>query len=238
MNDKFYKVDYFDKPFYFYVLERCCISDGIKSNEVWEPYMHTIFEKYIDKKSIVVECGCHIGTHTVKMASLCDKLYGFEPMPETYEVLNKNIVLNNITNAIIYKKGVADKTGFTKYSWSLDDNPGASGLDNNPMGIPPRIRTTDKIIPVELTTIDSLNLDRLDFMKIDVEGYEQLVIEGAMNTIKKCKPVIIMEVWKDHFGRVDMNYTKNLFKKLLNIGYNVENVHGPDFLFTPIYTSE
>ena len=107
------------------------------------------------------------------------------------------------------------------------------GLDNNPMGIPSWINKTQTDIDVELITIDSLNLDKLDFIKIDVEGYEPLVIEGGINTIKKYKPIITLESWKDHYGSVDINYTKELFKNLLDIGYDIEHIIGPDFLFVP-----
>ena len=231
--DFFYKVDYSNKSYFFYTLDDCMISNIIKKNKIWEPHLHYIFDKFIKNDSVVIECGCHIGTHTLKMATLCKKIYCFEPMPTTHEILNKNIVLNNITNAIVFKKGVADKIGITKYGWIPDHNPGASGLDNNPMGKPPMTNAANKIIEVELTTIDSLELDKVDFMKIDVEGYETLVIQGAMNTIKKYKPIICMEVWKNHFGEFDLQHTKELFKNLLEIGYDVEHIYGPDFLFIP-----
>jgi FkbM family methyltransferase len=233
MDNTIYKVDTSDKPLYFHVLKNCVISNIIKSNVIWEPHLHIVFEKYINKNSIVIECGCHIGTHTVKLASLCDKIYGFEPMPETYEILTKNMLINNIDNAILYKLGVSNKPGVTKYSWISENNPGASGLENNPMGKPTYINATSKNIDVNLTTIDLLSLNKLDFIKIDVEGYERLVIEGAMNTIKRCKPIIVMEIWKDHFGGVDINYTKELFKNLIDIGYTIVQISGPDFLFTP-----
>ena len=232
--NKYYRLDYsINKSFNFYTLENCFISVMIRKNQVWEPEMYSIFDRFINKDSVVIECGCHIGIHTIKIASLCNKLYGFEPMPDTYEVLSKNIILNNVNNSIIYKKGVADKEGFTKYSWISDNNPGGSGLDNNPMGKPSYINSTDKNIEVELTTIDSLNLDKLDFIKIDVEGYEPLVIKGGINTIRRHKPVIIMEVWKDHFGNVDIDYARELFKGLIDIGYDITHAFGADFLFTP-----
>jgi FkbM family methyltransferase len=233
MSDPCYKVDYSNKSFFIYPMLNCPISNAIKSNQIWEPHLHTIFDKYIKKDSVVIECGCHIGTHTLKMTSLCQKLYGFEPMPETYDVLMKNLNVNGIKNSIIYKKGVAETSGHTKFLWIPPNNIGGSGLANNPMGIPNWIQFTDKNIEVELTTIDDLNLDRLDFMKIDVEGYESFAIKGAFNTIQKYKPVIVMEVWKNHFGEVDLNYTKELFKNLLDIGYEITSVGGPDFLFIP-----
>lgn len=229
----YYDLIILNKKFKFYVLDNCIISNCIKNNQIWEEHMHDIFKKYVSKDSVVIECGCHIGTHTLPLASLCKTFYGFEPMPNTYDILNKNIELNNITNAIIYKKGVSNKEDITQYCWIPENNPGGSGLDNNPMGIPSWITPTNKNIKVELTTIDLLQLDKLDFIKIDVEGYETFVIDGAINTIRKCRPVIIMEVWKNHYGEFDINHTKTMFKNILELGYEVLHINGPDFLFVP-----
>lgn len=235
MEDCYILDNYHNKiPYFFKVLDNCIVSDTIKQNSIWEPHLHWVFDRYVHKDSVVIECGCHIGAHTLKLASLCNTLYGFEPMPETYNTLCRNIQLNNITNARIIQQGVSDRVGLTKYCWIPHGNPGGSGLDNNPMGIPTWITPTDKQIDVTLTTIDSLHLERLDFMKIDVEGYETLVIKGSMDTIKRCKPVIVMEVWKNHYGQVDLEHTKTLFKDLLDSGYTVKHVYGPDFLFTPV----
>jgi FkbM family methyltransferase len=209
------------------------ISDLVKNNQVWERHMHLIIEQFVNSDSVVVECGCHIGTHTVKLAMLCKTLYGFEPMPSTYEVLLKNLQVNKITNATIFNEGVSDTIGETKYSWICDGNPGSSGLENNPMGKPSWIQTTTQDIPVQLRTIDSLQLPTLDFLKIDVEGYEVLAIQGAMDTIKRCRPVIVMEVWKDHQGSVDKEYTVQTFSHLIELGYDVLHIEGPDFLFIP-----
>ena len=230
---EYYEITIFNRNFKFYILDNCIISNYIKNNQIWEEHMHNIFKQYVNKDSIVIECGCHIGTHAIPLASLCKTFYGFEPMPNTYNILNKNMKLNNITNSIIFKKGVADKEGISHYCWIPENNPGGSGLNNNPMGKPNWISLTNQNIEVELTTIDLLQLDKLDFMKIDVEGYETLVINGAINTIQKCKPVIIMEVWKNHFGEFDLNHTKIIFKNLLDLGYDVSHIDGPDFLFVP-----
>ena len=230
-----YKLDNYhdNSPAYFYGLTNCYISNIIKRNEIWEPHLHRVFEKYVNKDSVVIECGCHIGTHTIKLAKMCNKIYGFEPMPDTNKILNQNIKLNNINNAFISRLGVSSEPGKTKFLWSQDGNPGASGLDNNPIGKPAWLESCKETIEVFLTTIDILRLDKLDFMKIDVEGYEQLVIQGAMTTINKCKPVMVIEVWSNHNGGVDINYTKNMFKHLLDIGYRIEHIGGPDFLFLP-----
>ena len=229
----YYELCIFNKNFKFYVLDNCIISNCIKNKQIWEKHLHSIFKKYVNEHSIVVECGCHIGTHSLLLASLCKTFYGFEPMPNTYDVLNKNIKLNNINNAIIYKKGVSNKEGITQFCWIIEGNPGGAGLNDNPMGIPTWVTRANKHIDVELTTIDLLQLDKLDFIKIDVEGYETLVIDGAINTIQRCRPVIVVEVWKNHNGIFDMNHTKTIFKNILELGYDVSHIGGPDFLFVP-----
>lgn len=229
------KVDNYhnNKAASFFIYENCLISNELKKNIIWEKYLHDIFTKYITPDSIVIEGGCHIGTHTIKLGMLAKHVYAFEPMKSSYNLLEKNISINGLKNISIFKKGLANTYNTVYFDWIPEDNPGASGLSNNPMGKPFWFKDNIKKQKVELTTIDSLNLDRLDFIKLDIEGYEKLAISGAMQTIKKYKPVITLEFWADHSGNVDINFTKNNFKELLDIGYDVINIMGPDFLFLP-----
>jgi len=217
-----------------YAPGKCCISDVLRSNRKWEPFLHDIFEKYITKDSIVIEGGCHIGSHTLKMAYLCNHLYGFEPLPSSNKLLLENLNLNNINNVTIFDKGLSHKTGISKYQWICENNPGGSGLECNPYGDLPQERNfINETINVNLIAIDSLNLDKLDFIKLDIEGYEKYAIEGGINTITKCKPVITLESFKSHAGDVDINHTKETFKMLIDIGYNIVHLYASDFIFIP-----
>ena len=218
----------------FFIYDNCCISNVIKTNEIWEPHMHVIFEKYINKNSVVIEGGCHIGTHTIKIAELCKYVHAFEPLPESHKLLNKNILINKIDNVSTYLLGLSNKVEETTFAWCEADAPGCAGLNNNPMGIPIYSKHMDNGNKVKLTTIDELNLDQLDFIKLDVEGYESLVIKGALKTIAKFKPIITMEIWENHFGSINFDYAKKTFANLLNIGYKMEHISGPDFLFIPL----
>jgi FkbM family methyltransferase len=218
--------------YYFALHDNCIISNKIKKGNLWEKYMHDIFEKYITNDSIVIEGGCHIGTHTLKIASLCKYLYAFEPLPQSNKLLDYNLRTNNIDNVSLYQEGLSDKIGETEFDWISLGNPGSAGLKNNPMGTF-NVSTND-IIKVKLITIDNLKLEKLDFIKLDVEGYEPLAINGGLNTIEKYKPIITLECWSSHNGTFCIEYTKDLFSNLINIGYNVIQIdNGPDFLFLP-----
>lgn len=212
------------------------IGVEIKQNKIWEPHLHRIFEKYINKESIVLEGGCHIGTHSIKLSMLSKKLYCFEPLKESNQLLRKNVLRNNCINTIVFDEALSDTEGISNFAWMPFYNLGASGLENNPMGIPGGdIQTNqDEKYPVKTTTIDSLNLNKLDFIKLDVEGYEPKVINGGLETIKNNRPIITLECWSNHFGQTDLNHTKEQFKMLLDLNYSIEQIGISDWLFLPL----
>ena len=222
-----------DKNIQFFLYPDCPISNSLRNHTLWEPHLHNVFEKYIKPNSVVLEAGCHIGTHTIKMALLSKKVYAFEPMPKSNTLLHKNLEINNIENVNLSLLGLSNQMSTTEFDWIPENNPGGSGLANNPAGRPPWLQKTSQNIKVNLVTIDSLGLNTLDFMKIDVEGYEKNVIEGGLETIKKTRPIIVIEIWANHNGGVHYEFAEKEFSKLLSLNYSMHHIEGPDFLFTP-----
>ena len=68
-----------EKPAYFYIYENCIISSKLEENLIWEKHLHDIFIEFITPNSIVIEGGCHIGSHTIKLGMLAKHVYAFEP---------------------------------------------------------------------------------------------------------------------------------------------------------------
>ena len=100
------------------------------------------------------------------------------------------------------------------------------------MGLPGWCQKPVDEIVVETTTIDQLALKKLDFIKLDIEGYEPLAIKGGLKTISRCLPIITMEVWSDHLGSLDPNRPREVFPDLFNMGYrNGQIGNSPDFIF-------
>ena len=233
MSVKIVSVDnYHNKmPCHFHVFSKdIMISKVLSNNLVWEPHMHKIFERYINKDSIVIEAGSHIGSHTIKLGLLAKTVYAFEPLPSTHKLLCDNITMNHIDNVIPILKGLSDKPGETVYDWLNELNTGCACLADNPV---PSLYHSNVNINVVLTSIDEMKLEKLDFIKIDVEGYERLVINGALETIIKCKPVITIESWLIPGSTWSTEHTTELYKDLLDIGYLIYHINGPDFLFIP-----
>jgi len=222
----------------FKVFDDCIISEELRNNRIWEAHIHSIFHEYITPDSTVVEVGCHIGSHSIKLSKLCKFLYCFEPMPKSNALLIKNLSLNSCKNVKVFSDGLSKTESKTFFQYSMIGNIGASSLAENPLtsGVdnPSLLKNSiqsSKDIEVNLITLDSLCLESLDFMKIDVEGYEPYVIEGAIESIKKFMPIIVLESYTSFLGTIDFEFTKNKFQNLIQLGYKMQHIEGPDYLF-------
>jgi len=169
------------------------------------------------------------------LSNLAKKVYGFEPFPETHELAIENLKLNNIDNVILSTKALSDENNKTievEYHDPTLRNIGGWGIH-----FTKDKEFTDNLssyISIEIITIDSLKLDKLALIKLDVEGNELKVVKGGIKTIEKCRPIIILEHWSP-FPNIDINKTKCEFNILLNMGYKVEQIkNSPDFIFSPI----
>jgi FkbM family methyltransferase len=136
----------------------------------------------------VVEVGANIGILTVPFARLVwpgGVVIAFEPQRIVHQMLCGNIAINAIENVVAYNMAVGRQAG------SITVPPVDYALPGNFGGVSVGAAAAGE--SVLLTTIDALGLDRCDFMKIDVEGMEQEVIEGASDTLRRFRPRLYVE---------------------------------------------
>lgn len=134
--------------------------------------------KYVKNFGVALDVGAHIGMWSYDLCSRFEEVIAFEPHPLHFELLNKNIKFINFTS---YNYALGEKDD--DFVFVGTDNPGNTGSVG--------IQKTGIKVPIK--TLDSLNLEQVDYIKIDIEGYEQLFLLGALKTIKRCKPVIVLE---------------------------------------------
>ena len=220
----------------FKVYSRCPISDCIRRGYRWEEHNHTIIDQYVNSDSVCVDVGSHIGSISVKLAKCCKMLYCFEPLKESFELLTQNLSINDCNNIKLYNLGLSNKNTLSKIDFISVNNPGGSGLLYNSQKINSDVVELDDEYMIELMTLDSLKLDKLDYLKIDVEGYEKNVIDGGYQTIQRCKPYIVMEIYEDmnNFNKMSIDQINDRYKDIINLGYTVECIWGNDYLFKPI----
>ena len=150
-----------------------------------------IMEEKIKVGNITVDVGANIGLHTLNMARIVGntgRVFAFEPDPSNFEILEKNVKINNYQNIILEQKAVGDKHGRTTLYQS--DNPGNHRLF-------PLTKQAKGQIQVELTSLDKYFIDsnlanKINFIKIDVEGFEFSVLKGMKNILKNNKKIKIL----------------------------------------------
>lgn len=220
----------------FKVYSRCPISDCIRRGYRWEEHNHTIIDQYVRSDSVCVEVGSHIGSISVKLAKCCENLYCFEPLKESFELLKQNLSINECNNVKLYNLGLSNKNAISKMDFISVNNPGGSGLYYNSQKINSNVIELNNEYLIELITLDSLKIEKLNYLKIDVEGYEKNVIDGSYNTIKKFKPYIVVEIFEDMntFNKMSIDQIKERYKNIINLGYKIEHIWGNDYLFKPI----
>lgn len=140
---------------------------------------------------VFVDVGAFVGTHAIRVAKECGcRVIAFEPVPAHVAIMRVNAVLNEAGIQII-EKAVGDTAGRISYRF---DGPAESRVrDNEPA------RSNAE---VEITTLDHelSALDRLDTLLIDTEGFEVHVLRGGVETIRRCRPRIIIEVHSHYAG--------------------------------------
>lgn len=153
----------------------------------------------IKESELIIDVGAHIGYHSIGYGKINPnaKILSFEPQKQVFELLKQNIDSNNLSNQIHpFNLAVGDKFRETTLSNTITDgeNVGAQlqyggDLSFNLGGV--SLGFNGEI--VNMITIDSIVLNKLDFIKIDVEGAESLVLLGGKNSIMKFKPAICFE---------------------------------------------
>ena len=147
----------------------------------------------VRRGDIVLDCGAHVGVFTrVALALGAEKVVAIEPAPATVVALKLNHAEDIAAGRlIICEKGVWDSE--TKMPFRLDPH---ESMVNK---VAPGRAEGDNVIEISLTTIDKLvedlNLDRVDFIKMDIEGAEQRALAGAQDTLRTYKPRLAISAY-------------------------------------------
>lgn len=152
--------------------------------------------EFIKNDSVIIDAGANIGIFSLFASHLAPKgkIYSFEPIESIFGILNKNIISNNLQDSIfVYNLALGDEKGRTEMMVQ-DNNMGGGNIILDSDFLKGRESNYHKKESIEMTTIDNFikenNVEKVDFIKIDTEGYEKQIIQGARNTIKEFSPVI------------------------------------------------
>ncbi len=180
-----------------------------------------IMYSLIKDGDVVLDVGTNIGEVILNIAkkNIKGKIYGFEPVDYNYEKLLTNISLNNFSNIIVNKLALSDK----KETLFYQEKKGHSGG----ISMNKEVRNGNNYKAIESLTLDEFvkekRLEKIDFIKVDIEGFEMNFLQGAKETIKKFKPRLFFEIDEKKLIQQRTSPEK-LMEEIRFLGYKIIDV--------------
>ena len=148
----------------------------------------------IDTWTRAIDVGSNNACNAIHYAKRFQTVECFEPTPLAQQLWTNTVRDNSVTNVHLHTVGVGEKSYITEIL-THEKNGGHNHLahyDKNPRANPERSHREK--VQVQVETIDSYNFQDVGFIKVDVEGYEKFVLEGAEQLIAECRPTIQLEI--------------------------------------------
>ena len=188
----------------------------------YETSLRTLIQSHVKEGAVCLEIGANIGWHTLLLSKLvgdAGKVHAFEPNPSVLSDLREHLAMNAATNVTLWPMALSDHRGLARFNAPIA---GSSGAGDGHLITSANEVDTGKGVEVQMETIDHLfsGLERLDFIKIDVEGWEPAVWKGAMETLRRHRPVICLEQLPEHLQRAGFR-TSEATEPLLSLGYQL-----------------
>jgi len=212
----------------------------IKYKKSFEYSSFQLFSTLLERGSIILDVGANSGVYSIFYSRLVGdkgRIYAFEPDTSNYFLLQENLKLNNCNNVRAYNFALSNKESIVEM---ISYNPADLNLKLQGDSFKYMKEVSDITEPLHRTKaykLDDLdeikNISKIDFIKIDVEGAELLVLQGSINTIKKHKPVIIFELLGE--WTIRFNYRPYEVLILLNeLNYEMEEYDFQQWIARPI----
>jgi FkbM family methyltransferase len=168
----------------------------------WVVFFYGAYEKYElfllrdlvkDRpKPVFLDIGANVGQHSLFMSPYCDQIHAFEPYELVKKQFDRKIQLNNIRNINLHQVGLGHIEASLDYFAPSGGNTGTGSF------VPSGSREGNELVgKLPIVHADAylsrLNLEKIDLIKIDVEGFEENILSGLKSTLHKHRPTVMME---------------------------------------------
>ncbi|QMW03972.1 FkbM family methyltransferase [Spirosoma foliorum] len=157
---------------------------------------------------IILDIGANIGHHSLFASTIAKEVHSFEPYPLVLEKLYQKIEINSIDNIIIHEVGLGEREDELPYFPPTDSNTGTGTFMGNA-----EINKNSLKLPIQIGDdyLSNLHLEKLDYVKMDIEGYEPSALRGLRKSLELYRPIVFFE-WSAE-GRKDYTNMCDLFPK-------------------------
>lgn len=171
---------------------------------------------WVKDRTLAIDGGAHVGRWSARLAQDFQRVIAFEPVPETFAILAENMRAHPTVEC--YPSALMDCVGTVKI-----------------MAPPKKEKTLSRYVkpsrrgPIAAVTIDTMRLPSCGLIKLDLEGAEYRALRGAEETVRRCRPLLVIEV--DKYGKRFGNRARHLLGLIDALGYRQVAECGPDRAF-------
>jgi FkbM family methyltransferase len=181
----------------------------------------------VHEGAVVLDIGANVGMYTLLMARWvgpAGKVFAFEPAMQTADKLQRHVIMNQLANRVeVIRTAVGNAVGEVTFYYSAECSGNASVAASAVPG------GHSQLVPV--TTVDVFCQTRAivpTFLKIDVEGFEAYVLDGALETIQQHTPDLLIETHPRLWPQLGLSreYVADRLASLTKLGYQAKNLDG------------
>jgi len=189
----------------------------------------TIMEQLLDGQSVFIDVGANHGEFSIAAAQIVQqgKVIAFEPVSEHRERLLKNIHLNGFGNVHVMPVALGEHEGVLPL-YDRQDTPFTDGTKHEGLHTlfasdsRPHARGMVSVKKLD-DVLGELNVTRIDVIKMDIEGAEWIALRGAMSTLARYRPTLILEIAKETCLAAG-HEPKAFVEWLLGLDYRIEKI--------------
>jgi FkbM family methyltransferase len=197
-------------------LDRADASVSIQIAEgAYEPHVEATLDRLLEPGDVFVDVGANVGYHTVRASRSVGpdgRVVAVEANPENARLIAHTIELNAITNIELVPVALSSRRGHVVFGTHVGSNGGFLDAATSASG-----RGT--LVPT--FALDDLGLERVSVVKIDVEGAEALVVDGATEVVRRDRPSFVMEFSQEMTGRVSQREPRGHLDRFVDWGYSI-----------------
>jgi FkbM family methyltransferase len=218
----------------FMILSGDLLGGHIKRGDPWEPHFTKLVKATVAPGAQVIDVGANFGLNTVVLANTVGPsgvVVAIEPLRVVFQQLCGNCFLNGLSNILTLNAAVGASSGIAEMNpvnyfargWNFGDSSVGKGGER-----------------VQMITLDSLGLSQVSFIKIDAQGSEFEILQGARQTIFTARPVIFIEIEEVQLQNRGSS-GQQVLECLKSLGYlaiHIQNDYPVDYVCLPIEKKE
>jgi FkbM family methyltransferase len=212
----------------------CGVTDHVRNGTVYESHIFQYIQNNLNVAgTTIIDIGGNLGFHTLEFADMVGpdgEVFSFEPQKLIYYQLCGNVILNGFKNVTTYNVALSDENTTLKmenlqYTSEKTINIGNAHLN---------AWTHSGYNLVEVKKLDDYTFHKpVSIIKIDVQGHEPNVLDGAINTINIHRPIIFVEIEQDQLSIYGKN-EEDVVSRLRNLNYELRKLGVVDYAALPV----